>query len=75
MVEIILQFIQVLEKSLNKKAILEFYPRQKGDVIKTGADTFLIEDWINYKPFTSLEKGLKSFADWYQVSNAIKYSY
>ena len=71
----LMRFIQVLEKSLNKKAILEFYPRQKGDVIKTGADTFLIEDWINYKPFTSLEKGLKSFADWYQVSNAIKYSY
>ena len=71
----LMKFIQTLEKSLNKKAELEFFPRQKGDVIKTGADTSLLEEWVSHKPFTSLEKGLKLFADWYQISNAIKYSY
>jgi len=70
----LMKFIEILEKSLNKKAKLEFYPRQKGDVVKTGADTSLIEEWINYKPFTDLEKGVKLFAEWYINSNAIKYS-
>ena len=69
----LMDFIKVLEKSFNKKAILDFYPRQPGDVIKTGADTSLIEDWINYKPTTSLEKGIKLFTRWYKNYDAIKY--
>ncbi len=69
----LMDFIKVLEKSFNKKAILDFYPRQPGDVIKTGADTSLIEDWINYKPTTSLEKGIKLFTSWYKNYDAIKY--
>ena len=69
----LMQFIETLEKSFDKKADLEFYPRQKGDVLKTGADTSLIQNWINYKPYTSLEKGINEFADWYKKSNAIKY--
>ena len=69
----LMDFIKVLEKSFNKKAILDFYPRQPGDVIKTGADTSLIEDWISYKPTTSLEKGIKLFTSWYKNYDAIKY--
>ena len=69
----LLKFIEILEKSFNKKAFLEFYPRQQGDVIKTEADTTLIKEWINYKSTTPLDKGLKLFADWYINSNAIKY--
>ncbi len=69
----VMDFIKLLEKFLNKKAKLEFYPAQLGDVVKTSADTSLIEDWINYRPSTSLEKGIKLFIEWYQNNEAIKY--
>ena len=68
-----MKFIETVEKAFDKKASLDFYPQQKRDVIKTGADTSLIQDWINYRPFTSLEKGIMFFAEWYKKSNAIKY--
>tara|TARA_Y100000589_G_scaffold332036_1_gene388720 strand:- start:9479 stop:10489 length:1011 start_codon:yes stop_codon:yes gene_type:complete len=61
----LLDFIKTLEKHFNKKANLEFYPLQPGDVIKTGADTKLLEDWICYCPSTSLDEGIKLFKDWY----------
>jgi UDP-glucuronate 4-epimerase len=70
----VMDFIKILENFLNKKAKIEFYPEQPGDVIKTGADTSLIEEWINYSPSTSLENGIKFFTDWYKNNNAIKYS-
>ena len=61
----VLDFIKILEKSLNKKAKLEFYPRQPGDVLKTGPDISLIEEWIDYNPSTSLEKGVDIFVKWF----------
>ncbi len=70
----VMEFIKILENYLNKKAKLEFYPEQPGDVIKTGADTSLIENWIEYSPSTSLEKGIKIFTDWYKNNNSIRYS-
>ena len=69
----VLDFIKILEKSLHKKAILELYPRQKGDVLKTAADISLIEDWIEYKPLTPLDKGIDLFIKWFVNYDAIKY--
>ncbi len=69
----VLDFIKILEKSLNKKAKLELYPRQPGDVLKTSADISLIEDWIDYNPTTSLDKGVDLFIKWFKKYDAIKY--
>ena len=63
----------MLFRSFRKKAELEFYPRQPGDVVKTAADTALIEEWINSKPNTSLEQGLNEFSKWFETYQAIKY--
>ena len=68
-----MDFIDILEKSFRKKAKLEFYPRQAGDVVKTAADTSLIEEWIRFKPNTTLEQGLNKFAEWFSTCDAIKY--
>jgi len=70
----VIDFIEILERFFEKKANLEFYPRQPGDVVKTGANTSLIGEWINYIPQTSLEKGLKHFVEWYKNFEGIKYS-
>ena len=62
----LMKYISAIEKSLNKKAKIEFLPMQKGDVKETFADTTLLEDWISYKPQTSIEEGIKNFVDWYK---------
>ena len=38
---------------------------QMGDVKSTFADTSLFEEWINFKPETSIKDGVKKFVDWY----------
>ena len=62
----LMEFIQILEKKLNKKAIKEFLPMQKGDVVETFADTQNLSKWINYKPQIDIEEGLDKFVEWYK---------
>ena len=38
---------------------------QLGDVESTAAKTDLLENWINFKPSTSIETGVRKFAKWY----------
>ena len=59
-------FIETLENFLNKKAKKNLLPMQLGDVPATYADVDdLIKD-VNFKPSTSIEKGIKSFVEWYR---------
>ena len=62
----ILDFIEILEKNLGKKAIKEFEPIQPGDVENTFAETSKLSNWINFTPSTSIEKGVNNFAKWYK---------
>ncbi len=62
----LLRFIEVLENELGMKAIKNFQPIPPGDVIATAADTKLLNDWVGFKPMTSIEKGIKHFACWYK---------
>ncbi len=62
----LMDFIDALETSLGKEAKKEFLPMQPGDVEQTHADiTDLIENF-DYKPCTSVKKGVKNFALWYK---------
>lgn len=61
----LMEFIEVLENSLGKKAKKEFLPMQKGDVKTTFADTSKLEKDYGYKADTDLKEGVKAFADWY----------
>lgn len=61
----LLQFIEVIEEKLGKKAEKVFMPMQPGDVFETFADVSdLIAD-LGYKPSTKLEKGIEEFISWY----------
>ncbi len=62
----LLEFIEILENNLGKKAIKDFQPIQPGDVENTFADTSKLRDWINYSPKISIEKGINNFAKWYK---------
>jgi UDP-glucuronate 4-epimerase len=59
------KFIEVLETILDKKAVKNLLPMQKGEVPITYAD---INDFfmdVGFKPVTSIEEGLTKFVDWY----------
>ncbi|MEQ2528602.1 NAD-dependent epimerase [Bacillaceae bacterium CLA-AA-H227] len=59
-------FIEVLEKSIGKKAQKEYVPLQQGDVLETFADLQeLIKD-TGYKPLVKIDEGMKKFIDWYR---------
>tara|TARA_B100000212_G_C27364085_1_gene529542 strand:- start:518 stop:1552 length:1035 start_codon:yes stop_codon:yes gene_type:complete len=61
----LLKFIEILENELNSKAIKIMKPLQPGDVIATEADTQILQNWIQYSPKTSIEVGIKKFAQWF----------
>ena len=60
-----MEFINIIEDNLGIKAKKEFMPIQPGDVEKTFADTENLEKWINFKPGTSIDEGIKNFISWY----------
>ncbi len=62
----LMQFIELLENALGKKAIKDFQSMQPGDVMATAADTSALESWIDFRPSTPLTKGIKHFAQWYR---------
>ena len=62
----LLRFIEVMEQALGKEAIKDFQPMQPGDVVATAADTQALKDWVGFRPCTSIEFGVRCFADWYR---------
>jgi len=61
----LLDFIREIEKIAKNKAKIIFKPIRMGDVVKTFSNSTKLSSDFNYKPNTSLEKGLKIFYDWY----------
>ncbi len=58
-------FISLVEQILGKKAIIETYNKQVGDVEITYADTSKAQKLLGYNPKTSIEKGMRNFIEWY----------
>ena len=62
----LIDFIEAIEESLNKKAIRNYMPMQKGDVAETWADTSLLKDLTGYISKTNFDDGITHFVKWYQ---------
>jgi len=62
----LMYLVSVVEKNLNKKAIKNFLPLQKGDVKDTKTNTIKLRKIIGKSPPTSIETGVKKFIDWYK---------
>ena len=62
----LMDYIQALEKSLGKKAIINYLPLQPGDVPDTFADTNNLKLKFDYKPSTSVFEGVSNFVKWYK---------
>jgi UDP-glucuronate 4-epimerase len=61
----LMAYIEALEKALGKTAKKNFMDIQAGDVPATHADVSKLEEYVNFKPQTSVEEGVKRFVDWY----------
>ena len=62
----LMDYINQIESAIGKKAIKEFLPMQPGDVKATFSDTSALEDWISFKPKTSIKDGIEKFIFWYR---------
>jgi len=61
----LLDFINTLEKELNKRIKKKYLPMQKGDVHSTLSDSSLLKRITGYNPKTNYKTGIKKFINWY----------
>lgn len=61
----LIDFIEILQLKLGKKANLILENMQPGDVYKTFADTTKLSKETGFKVQTSIEEGMSDFVDWY----------
>ena len=61
----LMQYIEVLEECLGRKAEKNLLPLQDGDVSDTYADAEDLVNDVGYKPSTPITTGIRNFVDWY----------
>jgi len=62
----LMRYIEVIERCVGKKALLELLPMQPGDVIATAADVSALATAVGFAPSTSIEVGVERFVGWYR---------
>jgi UDP-glucuronate 4-epimerase len=62
----LMDYISALEKTLEKKAIINFLPLQPGDVPDTFANINNLKEKFDYKPNTPVLEGIRCFVKWYR---------
>ena len=67
----LMDFIAATERALGRKATLEFFPMQPGDVAMTFAATDRLAAAIGFAPQTPLADGLGRFVAWYREYHGI----
>lgn len=55
----------LIEKELNKKAVIEFSSRHPADVVATWADIEKSRSKLGWEPKTSIEEGIKKTVGWF----------
>lgn len=63
------ELIELLEKSLGKKATLDRQPPQPGDVPITFADVSKARTRLGYQPRVKIAEGIPLFVDWFRKRN------
>jgi UDP-glucuronate 4-epimerase len=63
----LLDFINCIQDACDKKAALEYYPMQDGDVYKTYANIDALKLVTGYAPKVNIEQGVGEFVKWYRA--------
>ena len=62
----LMEFIQILEAAIEKKAKINFLPLQAGDIEATYADVDDLMADVGFAPSTSPQEGIARFVEWYR---------
>jgi len=62
----LMEYINAIEDHLGIKAIKEYFPMQPGDVAETSSNNKALEEWIDFRPNTSISWGISEFISWYR---------
>jgi UDP-glucuronate 4-epimerase len=62
----LMEFINILETALGRKATYNFLPMQDGDVPITYAETSRLRAAVDFSPSTPLAEGIGRFVAWYR---------
>ncbi len=68
----LMDYVNAVEKALGKKGKIIYKPLQPGDVTRTYADVKSLFDYIDFKPATKVEDGIRIFVEKYLELNKIK---
>lgn len=63
----LMDFIRQIENLLEKKAIIDFQPIRKGDVLRTYSDISHLVKFYAYTPKNNIREGLHNFINWYNT--------
>jgi UDP-glucuronate 4-epimerase len=61
-----MDFINEIEKQLEKKAKINYKPLQPGDVVASHADVDGLVKDFGYQPATTVVDGIRKFIEWYK---------
>ena len=62
----LIKYIEAIEKNLGVKSKKNYLPMQPGDVKATESDNSELEEWVQFKPKTTIEDGVGKFVNWYK---------
>lgn len=63
----LIDFVKIIEKECDKKAIIQNLPLPDGDVLYTKANIDHAKEILKYKPKTTIHTGIKRFVKWYMA--------
>jgi len=67
--EELMYMIELIEKNIGKKAIVDFKPMQPGDVHESFADIDLSIEKLGFNPSVNIDTGIKELIKWYKDYN------
>jgi len=70
---LLMDYIEALEKAFKVKAKKNMMDMQQGDVPATHANIEALENYIGFKPKTSIEEGIQKFVTWYKDAKSKTY--
>lgn len=62
--------IETLERQLGRRAAIERFPDQPGDIHLTYADISKAERLLGYRPATPFEEGVRKLVEWYREQHS-----
>jgi len=62
----LMRYIELIEQTVGRKAILNLLPLQPGDVPDTSADVQDLMRDVGFRPDTPVEVGIRNFVEWYK---------